>query len=493
MYNPSRIRESKVLPALVLFLFLFLYLCFPSGQSTSDGWGYAAEIRHSGQLFSPYHLLYNALGRLFCLIPVTAGADTLMCLKVMNSLFAILTLFAVQLIVRQQGGGLFTAALISSLAGISFGFMRFATENETYIVPLCLALYSYSRYIEFSGTGHLKHSIMAGLLASLSVLFHLSYILFWLGIFTGIISERKRKASLLFMSVSLVVPLVCLSVIFHLYGSLSLESARDFFLSGFQRHIGLGLTWRGIFFTFINLVRSFIQVHGYIFYLVKQNILLAVPAVGALVFFGFSLFELPSGFKKPEKQTSVIIMVLILMFLFAMFSEGNAEFMVMIPVFSFILFASLFKHQEKFMKRFFAGVVIWNISYGLVPLHVNSPEAENYLYQKSQEENSIVIASDALLLQNMIYYKTGKSGNEKIFRSPALLPGVTGLENSIDSALTAGNRVYTDCIGKKAVSRASITEGDANEEFFVKYNSVPEISFQTISGEREIRIITGKR
>jgi hypothetical protein len=152
-----KINSGKVLSGIILSVFLCLYLFFPSGFSTLDGWSYAAEIRYSGQLFQPFHLLYNALGYVFCFLPVKAGSDTLACLKVMNSIFAVLSLLAVRMVIRELGKTESVAIIVSCLSGFSFSVIRFATENETYIVPLCLSLFSYYYYIRFIRTGREKN------------------------------------------------------------------------------------------------------------------------------------------------------------------------------------------------------------------------------------------------------------------------------------------------------------------------------------------------
>jgi hypothetical protein len=488
------INSGKVLSGIILFLFLCLYLFFPSGFSTLDGWSYAAEIRYSDQLFQPFHLLYNALGYAFCFFPAKAGSDTLACLKVMNSIFGVLSLLVVRMVIRELGKTESVAIMVSCLSGFSFSVIRFATENETYIVPLCLALYSYYFYIRFLRSGRVKHAMLSGLLASFSVLFHLSYVFWWVSIMIGLVLEKKRLPVLSYLSVSLIVPLTYLMAVLLIYGDLNGGSLSDFFLSKFNSSVKFSFSVKGLFFTVVNLGRSFIQVHGYISGLVGRNIFFIVPGILSLVFFTLSFFYLPSrSYSKIRRETLVLILIILFMGLFAMMSEGNAEFMVMIPLLFFIVLIMLFEDYEKFLVRILAGMMIWNISYGLIPLHLSSHETEDYLCEKSAErEKTIVIASDAPLLRSMILYRTGAIEGGNILFSPAMTPHPANLESRIDSALAKGVMIITDCIGVRPVSRASIIEGNVNKEFFNKYRSVQLIAFQTISGKKEVHRIVSR-
>lgn len=477
-----------------LVLFFFLFLIFPSGFSTPDGLIYAASIKYHTELFHPHHLIYNAFGYIFCYFPVRAGADTLACLKVMNSLFAVLALRAIQLIMIRFLKSESIAILISCLSGISFSFIRYATENETYIIPLFLglfALYWYFRFMDSQKTGYI---IFSAFLASLSVLFHLSYILWWLALFAVILKMKKWQNAIAWLTVSLVVPLLYAAVIFSQYGNIETDSIYSFLFGTFKSvHFRINST--GLLFSAVNLVRSFIQVHGYMYNMINQNLLFVIPGFISLIFFIVSVRFLPSGFKRLPKESYVIIMIILLMGLLSILSDGNAEFMVMIPVLSFILLPLLFQVSEKFLVRIMAGMIIWNIAYGIIPLHINSHLPEDYLCEKSGEYNSMVIASDELLLKSMIYYKTGEiPGN--IFKSPAIIRDhkdeLKQLEGSIDSALGNGVNIYTDCIAKRSVSRASILEGGRNENFFKGYSTRQIMKWETILGIKTVDQITGK-
>lgn len=496
----NEIFLKRTLSKVVLILFLILYIVFPSGFSTTDSWNYAASIKHSGEVFHPYHLLYNTLGYLFCYIPVISGADTLVWLKVMNAIFAVLTIMLVQIILRSLGKGERTVVTVSCIAGFSFSLMRYATENETYIVPLLLAITATYFYIRYVNSGNIRSSLYAGMFASIAVLFHLTYIFWWASLMTGFIAVRKLKPLIWYLLVSLIVPVTYLAAIYFDSGNLYPETVAGFVFGDLNRNAHFGLSFTGLFLSVVNLIRSFIQVHGYMLNMIRTDFLFVVPGIVTLVLFTLSLFVLPSGRQnfKGMKVSGVLILIIVLQFLFSVISAGNAEFMVMIPVLSFILVPVLFIDCEKFLVRVMAGMLIWNLSYGIIPLNIDTSGPEQYLCEKAVPGKSVmVVAADDQLLQSMVYYNNGKCSSENIFKSPAVMEisglNTKSLESLVDSALKAGMDIYTDCIGRKAISRASILEGSTNSRFFTKYEIMPVKTWSYLTGEKGVSRITGIR
>jgi len=251
--------------------------------------------------------------------------------------------------------------------------------------------------------------------------------------------------------------------------------------------------------TFINLIRSFIQVHGYILNMVKENLFLLLPGVVSIFFVVIAFLKFP-GFSKTiysKRFITVHIIILVLQLIFALFSAGNAEFMVMIPVIIFILIPFFTIDYEKFLLRILLGMAIWNISYGFIPLHYKSQAPEQYLSEIALvNKNTIVVASDALLIKSMIYYQTGNFDRKNIYESPAVL-SITGkevriLEDAIDNALNSGNEIFTNCLDETVISRSSIMEGTKNGEFFRKYRTTLIKSWKQVTGTRSIFKIEGK-
>lgn len=493
-----RVFDNRFAPTIVLLFYLTLYLLFPAAFSTTDGWNYAAEIKHSGDLVYPFHLLYNLLGYIFCYLPVKAGADTLSCLKLMNSLFAVWAVYVVQVIIRRTINRQAMTVLISCLAGASFSLMRYAAENETYIIPLFFGLAALNSFISFHRHGKISSAAAASVWASLSVLFHASYICWWTGLMAGFIIRKNARAFLLSILISLVVPAAYLLTAFISEGNLQYQALHDFFLRDMGGNITFGVTGKGILFTLINIVRSFVQVHGYMFAMVRNNLTFVLPALMSVILFLLSLTVFPGRGKGFSTITVVILIILVLNLLLALLSSGNAEFMVMLPVLVFIIVSDLTKSPEKFLLFILSSMLLWNISYGLIPQGINDGKQEEYLVSRDLAgENTIIIASDDQLIKSMIYYETGIKDRGSVLMPPArmkmagLTPGV--LEAKIDSALAAGCEVLTDCIERKPVSRLSLTEGSENRRFFAKYESIQVFSAETIKGGKSVSVIKRKR
>ncbi|MGQ9619399.1 MAG: hypothetical protein ACUVTX_00240 [Bacteroidales bacterium] len=488
----------KRLPEIVPLFFLVLFLIFPSGFSTTDAWYYAACIKYNTQIFHPFHLLYNVLGRVICWLPGQLDLDTLACLKIMNSVLAALSLYVLMLILRQVQKKKSTILLVTALAGASFSVIRYATENETYILPLSLGItasYFLLRYLIFRRR---RDAFLAMLIVSLSVLSHLSYVFWWAGIITGIVMARDKKSLVSGLLVSLIIPVTYFIAVILSEGSLNYSSIREFTGGRIHNHL-FSVSATVLLLSAISFIRSFIQVHGYILNMVQENSLCILPGLLSVIFFMNGIIKM----REIKKETGNIIfvrvhvLILVLMFLFAVISYGNAEFMVMIPPLIFIVAGMVFGHSEKFLSCFLAGMLMWNITYGLIPLNRRSGESENYLYTRLQENDVIVIAYDDQLLTSFFFYKTGISGFKNILPSPAVMK-ITGREPEkltviIDSALVRSQRVYTDCISVLPFSRAVLLQGDVNKEFFSKYEMKEEKRWRGIYGTRVAYLITGRK
>ena len=484
---------------LSLILILCLYLIFPSGLSTSDGWYYAASIKHVGEIFLPHHLLYNSLGLVFSWLPSKLGFDTISSLKVMNAIFAFLTLLVIQKLLYLYKLTDKNVILITCLSGISFSVIRYATENETYIVPLFFAIIASFSYIKYLNSGASRYAFYSGMWAAIAVLFHQIYIFWWMGLLIGFIIEEKKRAFISYTLISLIAPVIYLIVIVSGGNGSDWKEIWGFLLGDFNGGAKLELTGSGILMTFINLIRSFIQVHGYILNMVKENLFLLLPGVVSIFFVVIAFLKFP-GFSKTiysKRFITVHIIILVLQLIFALFSAGNAEFMVMIPVIIFILIPFFTIDYEKFLLRILLGMAIWNISYGFIPLHYKSQAPEQYLSEIALvNKNTIVVASDALLIKSMIYYQTGNFDRKNIYESPAVL-SITGkevriLEDAIDNALNSGNEIFTNCLDETVISRSSIMEGTKNGEFFRKYRTTLIKSWKQVTGTRSIFKIEGK-
>jgi len=492
MLSGHRLSRTSIL------IIVCLYIFFPSGLSTTDSWFYAASIKDYREIFHPHHLLYNPLGIILTWVPSKAGIDILSAMKILNALFAFLILIVIQQILFKFNISEKQVVLISFLAGFSFSILRYATENETYIIPLFFALLASLNWVNFFKEKKKKFALYTGLFASLAILFHQTYFFWWIGLLAAILIEKERRAALLYFLVSLTVPFVYLSVILSTVGTGWIDIL-NFLLGAFRGSATLGITLQGLYLSFINLIRSFIQIHGYMYNMIKDSLLFAFPGLISIIFVFLAFLNLPEkiGTNISQKFSRVHILIIVLQLIFAVFSFGNAEFMVMIPVLIFMLIPFYTCNNDKFLIRIAIAMSIWNISYGLLPLHYKSQAPEQFLCKTAMEDkNIIIIASDDQLLKSMLYYKTGNNNIKNIMKSPASL-NLRGcnqaiLEATIDSALSRGTVILANCLDQEATSRQSIIEGDQNRTFFSKYKTSIIRSWKQSTGTRSVYRIEKK-
>jgi hypothetical protein len=154
-------------------------------------------------------------------------------------------------------------------------------------------------------------------------------------------------------------------------------------------------------------------------------------------------------------------------------------------------------NYEKFLLRILLAMAVWNISYGLIPLHFKSHSQEQFLCDAVlARRNIIVIASDDNLIKSMLFYQAGDINIKTIYKSPAVLE-IEGkdpviLEAVIDSALSTGTEIYTNCLDETTISRFSIMEGTKNKDFFHRYETVLTRSYKQVTGTRSIYMVKRK-
>jgi hypothetical protein len=233
--------------------------------------------------------------------------------------------------------------------------------------------------------------------------------------------------------------------------------------------------------------------------MIRESRLFLIPGIISLVYAGSAFLKFPAkGTINVSRRFAVIhILILVLQYAFAVVSSGNAEFMVMIPVLVFMLFPFFAAGYERFLLRLLIGMTIWNISYGLIPLHFRDQSPEQFLCNEAMSVNEpVIIPSDDQLIKSMIYYQTGDTSVSNIYKSPAVL--IIGgrdtaiLNEVILNALNKGRFVYTNCLDKKTLSRHSIMEGTVNYVFFSKYDAKLTKSWKSITGTSSVYRIERK-
>jgi hypothetical protein len=444
----KKITEFQII---ILILVLgILYILFPSANPSGDTVEYANNIRSGNELFFPHHLLYNAF--FYVLVKLLGIVNILRFIYVSNALFAAGCLLFVNAILSSTVERKIRISLIL-LLGSCFGFMRYATTGETYIIPLFFLLGSSYWALRK------KFTVGIALLTSIACLFHQICIFWWLGLLIFILitnNERRFRTFLAYGLVSCMVPITYL-LAFYLTENDS-SSVFDYLVHDYRHHEGVefAIKKKAFLLTPINLVRTFYQVHGYILPLIQKHFFLIIFVFASVVLgiagcfkFRKRLVSVNTGsFERNFALTHLIIFGLQLFFAFL--SEGNAEFMVMLP-FELALFAFIYYRVQRFpMALFAASLFTWNVSLGLLPLHlVELTHQQALVRYVEQHPDEIYYVRDRQLLANDLRYRNP----QKKYSLFQLKPNN---EAFLDSLVQRHSLVMTDILTPLMMSRASL-------------------------------------
>jgi hypothetical protein len=488
---------KKRLPIFVILFFLLVYLLFPSHNSSIDAHYYAASIRHSGELFHPHHLLYNVTGYLFLKAVQGMGMfpDVLAFLKIVNALVAAACLVVTNRIFRQMDKDTTETVGFIILTGSSFALWRFATENETYLFPLALSLLASSGFLRYLKIRKLRYLFLSGTFATLAILYHQIHLFWWLGLFIGVIVySRNLKAMITYGLPALLIPVVYGIVYIALRNSDTISGGpaqfifRDFYTGGVDRTFD----WSNLYLTGINLVRSYLQVHGLMFSLIRKSLLYIIPGVGALILLASALIQKRLVVLRIPGETGIFIKthvyIFILQLIFVLYAAGNAEFMVMIPVLSFLIIGGLYNIRKQSLYLAGAGLFIWNMGYGILPVWKtdHTPHPEIIQWVETHESDLFILMSDQHIISK-VYYSTGTEEMPNIQKAPEHMVSrgqpLTLLHERIAEYLNSGRRVFTDCIDRpRIMTREQLLDRGINREFFSQYRVKPVDSIATVGG-----------
>jgi len=498
---------KKRLPFFIILFFLLVYLLFPSHNSSIDAYYYAASIRHSGELFHPHHLLYNFTGY-FCLKAVESMGmfpDVLAFLKMVNALVAAVCLIAVSRIFRQMGKDTLEIAGFLILTGSSFALWRFATENETYLFPLALSLFASSNFIRYLNIGKLRYLFLAGTFGSLAILYHQIHLFWWLGLYIGVIVHSRRwRAIILYGLPALLIPIVYGIVYIVLRNSAAISGNlahfifKDFYAGG----VDMTFDWSNLYLTGINFVRSYIQVHGLMFSLIRKSLLYIIPGVIASALLVAALIQKRLITQRIRGETGIFIKthvyIFILQLIFVFYAVGNAEFMVMLPVLSFLIIGGLYDIRKRSLYLAGAVLFIWNMGYGILPVWKtdHTPHQEIMQWVETHPSDLFILMSDQHIISK-VYYSTGTEVLPNIQKAPEHMvsrgQSLSVLHERIEGYLKSGRRVFTDCIDRpRIITREQLLDRGINREFFSRYSVLPVDSITTVVGTYYLHeIVTG--
>lgn len=498
-----RLNKSNTTLIIVTIIFLIIYIVFPTINSSVDAWGYASYVKLGENLFLSHHLFYNAIGFVWVkLIGQAYSFDTLKLLITLNALFAAATLYVYGKTIRLLGVGGKRLIMWITFIGSSWTIMRFATENETYIIPLFFSMLGSYFFIKSLKENSTTGFFLSGLFAAFACLVHQVMFFWWLSLLIGVAYRKKIKPFVWFALPALLVPLsYILVLVFYYNQSLTFDPLMRFvFRDYYSGAAGVSIGISSLIFSTISIVRSFFQVHGYFAILPRISsffVLGGFIAIGFL-FVGLICLKQTQWNIKRLKDLPIWVHLLAMFFqiAFAFLSSGNAEFLVMIPILLAIVLSQIVQNEIRFIGFVATGMLIWNITLGLIPLNRYSLDSNTIMFNKVLEsqlnqKKQLFVLFNRPGVENRVKYFTKECPNSLI--TGTQYDSIDFVIRRISHALANDSIVYTDCINRpKTLSREVLVVSIDNNNLFSGFNLMKVDSFQTLTGKYYINAISAK-
>jgi hypothetical protein len=437
-----------------------VYLFFPTNTHLADSFDYGASVKYGYKLFSAHHLLYNYSNHLIFkgVQTILPTVDALKVMQFTNAVFAIFCLLLLRRILKTQFNNEVKANIWTLFVGCSFGLMRFATEAETYIIPIFFSLLSSFHYQNYLNSKKDKYILYSGLMASIACLFHQIHLFWGIGLFLGFLKTKRFKSVFLYLVTTPLV-LVVYSIVLVYYNKAAFSGYNLFrFLAEyyFSAKADVQVGTSNLVITIITFFRTFFQVHGTILEVLKLQPATYIAIILAVTLLFISIFKFSKSVKfhlsnkeKPFEWTHFIIFVLQLGFAF--YSHGNSEFMVMIP-FLIAIFYHLFLDFNLAVIKYLAVMLfIWNFTFGIYPnQHYDYQNNKTLLKIIKDNPDKIFILKESYLIVNQYFYEYGEYNCYRILDNDDK-PAIKKLKRS-------GAVFYTDVFTKQtAYSRVEFT------------------------------------
>ena len=399
-----------------IFVIVGAILLFVTIGHTGDGWGYAADVLkanswQSTELVSAHHLFYNYLCYALNPIFISSNINPINGFTAMNWMFYGLTIFVFYSVLLALNYSKSQSLWWSLLIAGCFGLLRFSLENETYMLPLFFALLGSHFITNFKNSN--SHEYMGFALLAISVLFHQSYIFWFLAFAINAISRRRFIP--LFILVSMIV------VFYLLFAIKSNQSILSFII----HDVDAGLVQvipniNNLKFTLINGLRTIFQIHGNMLILIQNWIIVSLIGIAGLVLVLFGVLHslrnstldlnkvkftaaLRQRFQNP------FFIAFLLQLAFAFYSVGNAEFMVMLPMLFLLSFHDKVIPVFNHIHQMALGLWIYNGVFFIVPTFMGSFDdvglSSKMLSKERPTKPFVFISTQAIAIQNKMEYE----------------------------------------------------------------------------------------
>lgn len=478
--------QSKKHFYLLFVFFGFIYVCFPTSNSTMDAIGFAADAKWNSDLYHPHHLLYTSFLHYLSFV---IHIESLALGKLMNAFFATSCLVALWQCVKLLQSSTQRQFWFVAFAGSSFAMFRFATENETYILPLFFSLVGTYYFIKFNYESKNRQLFFAGFWLAFACLFHQLHFFWWFVFFIFLLFTlgKKLEKVVLYAFPALMIPIAYfLALVFYRNIEFGYWAYYNFvFESFFRGTAAIEIKIMGIARFFISLVRTFFHVHGTMFLFLKKLPFFCTIPLALIVGFGYLLLRNYKKIKKiiVEKSTfaSLFFVLIVVQLGFALVSFGNSEFMVMLPFLGAMTLCFVSNININSLRYFVIFQLLWNVLLGVLPNHFITFRSDEYWAKKIVKcPNAIFYMSNYGEISGMVYGINGIIQKNTRFSNPFSI----SQKNEIDSLLNANILIYSDCIKPlDVINTETILYAKANQVFFESYKTVLVDSIQGFSGK----------
>ncbi len=450
-----------------------VYIFFPSNNPLQDSWSYAGSVKYGVDLFYAHHLLYTPLNRAIytAIHPVFSTIDALRLMQFINALFALGCLFLLRSILIKLTKNTANAHLWTFFTGCSFGIMRFSAEAEVYVIPIFLSLLSSAFLLRYLKDGRGRNALLSGGFATLACLFHQIHLFWGIGLFFGFLFSKKPGSALLYL---IPTPLVLLAyslvLVYDQQVAFSAEHlmqflAQYYYTPNAEAHIGVN----NIIISLITFVRTFFQIHGIIpeiFKWLPQACFSAFIVATLLIIAGIGFIK--SIKIRWNRQSGIFerthLLIFVLQFGFAFFSQGNSEFMVMLPFLIAIFIDMFILFQPKILLPAAFAMLIWNFTFAIYPNHYFDYQNNKALISViNKNPDKIFILKERGIVANLYFYYYGTDESNRVL-------GDENLEQ-INALKKQKHVFYTDLLTRKTpYNRVDFTtKQQLNNLIFVKH------------------------
>jgi hypothetical protein len=180
--------------------------------------------------------------------------------------------------------------------------------------------------------------------------------------------------------------------------------------------------------------------------------------------------------------------MLILYFGFAVFSNGNAEFMIIIPFLLILLSVYYLTHIRRVLFGIGLFIFVWNLYFALIPIgYMKLNSNKDIVDLIIKEPTSVYVLKDKVAVENIYMYKENGKALPNIYKISDVK------EDEFRNWIKEKKTIYTDCFGGKEVaSRATIAEtytnniSSSNPIIKNKKSFKPKYKFTSNGTEKEI-------